>query len=331
MNTSWIVEGSDAFLEFLNQNMHRNYPIQDSCVVKTADNVYLPSSFLVDCQIVIPCESTQQAEAIDLNGFFVSHVMFYTSSVQVIISYQPASGSAFQCACSSAIILAEAQVEGYPTVTLTPAAGIPDGSPLKNLSGTLWIGTTANMAGLGSMHFEKSASQLFSRCIIPNTAASVTGITVLDSDGNVVKVLTGNVTVQMDDSIVVSYNGQSEKLEIGVDDTWLQTQIQQIVGADFHGAIKTINGQSPDDEGNFTISGLDCTDIKNYPNTNGIAVQNTCSKPCCGDESADLVDIKDSQQALQDKMNRVSENLNTFINSINNVETRLPSLVASRK
>ena len=82
------IENGQA-LEFLNQNMHRNYPIQDTCVVATADNVYLPSSFLVDCQIIIPCETQELRNGIDTSRFFVSAVMHYTNSVQVIISYQP--------------------------------------------------------------------------------------------------------------------------------------------------------------------------------------------------------------------------------------------------
>ena len=87
----------------------------------------------------------------------------------------------------------------------------------------------------------------------------------------------------------------------------------------------------PDDSGNFTISGLDCTDIKNVSGTHSLTVSNPCSKPCCSEDSGDLADIKDAQRSLQDKVDRISNELNTFINGINNVETRLPSLVASRE
>ena len=42
-------------LEWLNSNMHRNYPIVDNTVVEAnTPGVYLPSSFLVDLQLIVP-------------------------------------------------------------------------------------------------------------------------------------------------------------------------------------------------------------------------------------------------------------------------------------
>lgn len=319
-------------LEFLNQNMHRNYPVQDTCVVQTADGIYLPSSFIVDCQLLIPCSPDQQA-GIDTSRFFISAVNRYTNSFQILIGYQPEGGEAFACACSTAIVIVDGGI--YPmSVPLTAASGIPDNelyAPLLGLSGTLWIGTMANMTDLGSLSFTYATAALNSTCIVKTLTSTVTNLTVVDATGATVAELTGGVTLQMDESIELSYDSSTGTLQIGVAEEWLQTQLRNIVNSAAGAAIKTINGQSPDTEGNFVIAGLDCVSIKEVQDTNSITVSNPCSKPCCSDDSGDLADIRSSQDLLTDKVDRISENLNSFINSINNVETRLPSLVASRK
>ena len=325
-----------VLLEFLNQNMHRNYPIQDTCVVKTANNVYLPSSFLVDCQIIVPCLSDQQS-GIDTGRFFVYSVQQYTSSVQVIIGYQPETGDPFPCAASAAIVLSEEAQPPYPaTVTLTPAAGIPDNTenqnwdPLRKLSGTIWIGTTAGMSNLGSLAFAYDDAKLRSTCIVKTLIVEtlVRSLTIVDVNGTTLTELSGDVTLQAGEGIQIALAGGT--LSISADEDWVESKIHNILTT--AGApIQTINGQKPDNSGNFTISGLDCLDVKSYSGTNGIGVSNTCSKPCCSEESGDLADIRSMQDNLEGKVDRISENLNSFINSINNVETRLPSLVASRK
>ena len=335
MNTSWRVDGSDQLQEFLDQNMHRNYPIQDDCVVQAVDGTYLPSSFLVDCLITIPCTDDEQ-QAIDSSRFFVSSVNHYTNSVQVVISYQPEGGEAFQCAVSTAIVLDSSVSQSFKAkAKLTPASDIPDDvvyAPLKNLDGTLWIGTTADLVNLGTQRFIYANAALRSTCIVKNLEITdiVSTLTVLDSAGVPLATLSGNITLQTDGSVILEFDPVTNTLTIGVNDTWLNGKLNTL----FNGAgtpIKKINGQSPDANGNFTVSGLDCLDVKEFTGTNGIGISNTCSKPCCGEDSGDIADIQISQQSIKDKVDRISENLNSFINSINNVETRLPSLVASRK
>ena len=317
-----------VLLEFLNQNMHRNYPIYDNCVPRTTDNVYLPSSFLVDCKIIIPCD-TEQMNQIDTSRFFVSDVVFYTNSVQVLIGYQPDGDSAYVCASSSAIVLSDNPDQPYPAeIVLGPSGNPPDGSPLKNLSGKLWIGSTANMVNLGSLHFEYDNTKLSSSCIYKTPMSPVSSIRVLDSAGSVVAVLSGEVTIQASTGLLVSFD--EGVLSIGIDTAWLDDEINGMID-DSGSFIKTINGQRPDSTGNFVIAGIDCLTVSDNDNSSSLTVSNTCSKPCCGDESGDIADIRSAQDLLKDKMNRISSNLNTFINSINNVETRLPSLVASRK
>ena len=91
-------------LEWLNSNMHRNYPLVDSMVVQATNESYLPSSFLVDMQLVVP-----YVEGLDPAGFFISSIVRNATSFQVTIGYMTETGSdvqqGFDCAVSAAIPL----------------------------------------------------------------------------------------------------------------------------------------------------------------------------------------------------------------------------------
>lgn len=320
-------------LEFLTQNMHRNYPIQDTCIVESDDGTYLPSSFLVDLRLNIPSEDTVN---IDTSRFFISAVNHYTSSVQVVISYQPAVGNAFECACSSAIVTTGGGA--YPEeVPVTPAAGIPEGAtyePFRNMTGTLYIGTTADMVNLPSLKFSYENAAINPTCVVRTIFVQgfTTSITLLDEDGELVATLGGDAKIQAGPGILFSLatGTATPTVLVSVDMDWLASQVQEAV-EDAGTPIKQINNVLPDSEGNIIIRGLDCTSVDTIGNANSITISNTCSKPCCGEDSADLVDIKNSQQTLSTQVDRLTQSINSFIISLNNVETRLPSLVASRK
>ena len=91
-------------LEWLNSNMHRNYPIVDNTVVEAnTPGVYLPSSFLVDLQLIVP-----YVEGLDASKFFISAVTRNADSFQITIGYLISEVGAnvrmgFDCAVSSAI------------------------------------------------------------------------------------------------------------------------------------------------------------------------------------------------------------------------------------
>lgn len=318
-------------LEFLNQNMHRNYPIKDDCIVVAADGTYMPSSFLVDCRIDLRCEPGVNS-GIDTTRFFVSAINHYSGSVQVIISYQPENADPFPCACSSAIVYGtqEARVE------LTPAAGIPDGTQwdcLRGLTGGLWIGMTTGLENIGSLNFTYEHATINQVCIIKNLIVTqiIKGLTVVDISGHTYA-LTGDVVLESGNGVKFDYDPMTSKITMSVDEDALATMVSDIMdnlNVDGYKAIRTINSVKPDSNGNFKISGLDCTDVGNA--THGITITNPCSKPCCGDDSGDITDIQIAQQSVKDKVDRLTQNINALIISLNNVETRLPSLVASRK
>lgn len=318
-------------LEFLNQNMHRNYPIDDNCIVVAEDGTYLPSSFLTDCRIDLRCEPGVNS-GIDTSRFFVSAVNHYSGSVQVIISYQPENADSFPCACSSAIVFGTQSAR----VELTPAAGIPEGSQwdcMRRLTGGLWIGMTDGLENMGSLTFAYNNAAINQVCIIKNLIVTqiIEGLTVIDIAGQT-HALTGNVVLRAGNGIKFVYDETTNKITMMVDSEVLNDMVSDIlehVEMEGYKAIRTINSAHPDNKGNFTIAGLDCTTIGGAQN--GITISNPCSKPCCSEDSGDVADIKIAQQSVKDQVDRLTQNINALIISLNNVETRLPSLVASRK
>lgn len=320
-------------LEFLNQNMHRNYPLQDTQIVVSEDGVYLPSSFLVDLKMSIPCALSDTT--IDTSKFFVSAVTRYSTSLQVIISYMPESGEPFACACSMAIVETTGD---YPAmVTLTPAAGIPENTdeenwdPLRNLTGELWIGSTRELENLGSLSFTYDHAAINSTLItkVVHVSEIVSSVTIVDDSDTVIGTVSGEVKLHAGDGIDFELDPMTNTLTIKVDETWLSEQIQDIMTTEIGTPLKSINGVEPDLDGNININGLDCTEVQNV--AYGISISNSCSRPCCGEDSNDIADIRSSQELLSDQVSRITQSLNAFILSLNNVETRLPSLVASRK
>jgi hypothetical protein len=316
-------------LEFLNQNMHRNYPLQDTQVVVSEDGVYLPSSFLVDLKMSIPCKLGDSN--INAANFFVSAVNHYSASVQVVISYQYDAEHSFECACSPAIVTADGS---YPeVVTLTPAAGIPADTkwdPLRNLTGELWIGSTQEVANVSSLKFTYEHAAINPTLItkIVRVDEIMSSVTVLVGD-DVLGTISGEMKLKAGAGIAFVLDTNTNELTIKLDETWLSEQIQEIMATEVGTPLKSINGITPDSEGNLSIGGMDCTEVNNV--AYGITISNPCSRPCCGDESGDVADIQASQGLLKDQVERLTQSLNAFIISLNNVETRLPSLVASRK
>ena len=319
---------SSQSLEFLNQNMHRNYPLLDTQVVTSEDGVYLPSSFMVDLKMSIPCKLGNTDIA--ATRFFVSAVTRYSASVQVVISYQYDAEHSFECACSPEIVLADGS---YPAVvTLTPAAGIPSDAkwdPLRSLTGELWIGSLQEMANLSSMKFTYEHAAINPTLItkIVRVDEIVSSVDVMVGD-TLLGTVSGAVKLKAGDGISFELDTDTNELTIKVDDAWLEDQIQDIM-TDIGTPLRSINGVTPDSAGNLNIGGMDCTDVNNV--AYGIAISNPCSRPCCGDDSGDVADIKASQELLKDQVERLTQSMNAFIISLNNVETRLPSLVASRK
>ena len=333
-------------LEWLNGNMHRNYPLVDSMVVKSTTGAYLPSSFLLDLQLIVPF-----VEGIDSARFFISSVVRNASSIQVTIGYMisdPENSNArqgFDCAVSAAIPLnlqyTGADLDGSHVVKISAITaevapispsytyGIPAGyEALRNIRGTLYIGSCADMSNIGAMKFYYENAAIMQTCVyVEDKEAALQSLRLTDTHGTN-QVFTDDVTLHLDSALKAEILDKNN-VNIVIDPDFVidkvNSALQQIVG----NAIKSINGVKPDDTGDFQIVGQDCTLLDKQQS--GISISNPCAKPCCDQDGADSEEII---RALTDLTN-AKEVLNNYYTDlatkVNSMQARLSALIASRR
>ena len=331
-------------LEWLNSNMHRNYPLVDSMVVESTSNIFLPSSFLVDLQLVVP-----YVEGLDPARFFISSIVRNATSFQVTIGYMtaPLDGRArqgFDCAVSAAIPADLVLVDGYddndhviPISAITTAAtntsgsyqyGIPEAyAAMRGMRGLLYIGTCADMSNISALDFLYENSAIMQTCVfVESKSESLESLRLVDTYGTDAK-FTDDVTLILRDGIKTIINGSTVTLQMDPD--YINDKLNDLLGSAIGSAIKTINGLGPDATGNFRIDGLDCTNIE--ASGNGIGISNPCAQPCCDQGGADTAEISTALAdltAAKDVLNNYYSDLATKVNLL---QARLSSLIASRK
>jgi hypothetical protein len=85
----------------------------------------------------------------------------------------------------------------------------------------------------------------------------------------------------------------------------------------------------PDASGNIQITGLDCTDIR--ATAHGITINNPCAKPCCDQNGADTADITVALEQLNADKTALNNYYTDLATKVNSMQSRLASLIASRK
>ena len=327
--------------------MHRNYPLVDSMIVtaQAPQGVYLPSSFMVDMQLIVP-----YVEGIDPARFFVSSIVRNATSFQVTIGYMtvdPGTSTAdygFDCAVSGAIPVdlvfggestdAEHTIPISAITTVPPATdnsyqyGIPaDYAAMRGMRGSLYIGTCADMTNINAMKFRYQHSAIMQTCVyFESKEAGLESIRIVDSYTTNAK-FTDDVTLTIGRGIKATVVGNEVRLDL--DERAIVDKLNELLRTNGGIPIKRINGILPDAFGNFTLAGEDCTLITNQEA--GVSISNPCSKPCCdqnGIDSAEVTQALTELLAAKDVLNNYYTDLATKVNLM---QARLSSLIASRK
>ena len=333
---------SSNALEWLNKNMHSNYPIVDDCVVKSTTGEYVPSSLLADLSLVV----SPLGDEASYNRFFISSIERAGSAIRVAISYKPAQGVPFVCAITPSIpiSLRAGDTVADRTFPLVAAAGISlEYSQLRNLTGLLIIGSCVDIQTAGSYYLEYENATILSTRIL-QIPSGLYSVSVLGSNDEEQAVFTSDFTIRAGDGIHLSVMDKppseegleaSQVLVIRREETAAETaaelktvsdviaKIRELLGR----PITSISGVSPDSTGNINLIGEDCTEITGT--TAGVIISNPCSKPCCGE--AGLSEATTSLQALEEAKNRLVAYFEALSNNINSMQSRLSSLIASRR
>lgn len=334
-------------LEWLDGNMHRNYPIADSCTCESASGIVLPSSFLADIDINVPLTADSTAN----ERFFVSAVLRHGAYVSVEISFRTADGTDIVCAMSDPISLALRntdpitgdQANGVPsrTIALAPVA-VADGDYkwLESLTGSLVVGTCADMQDTGNLTFPflrdgNEVSTILS-VRVHLVDAGITSITAIGTNGTT-SVIHNNMILQAGDGVDFETSTAADgtpvllikRVSTAADSQPRYTSVEDVIDAVFAQIgqpITSINGLPPTEDGNFEIAGDDCTAVSES-GEHSLFIQNPCAKPCCTDDTPE--DVEAAIATLTEGEARLQEYYQSISALVNSLQARLASLIVS--
>ena len=305
---------SQTLQEFLDANLHRVYPLEDSASGIDVTNTFvLPSNFITNLFLCVPDEV-----GITVDNFYVQRIVARTSFIDVYIGYNDVEVTAplgvFKDIATDAPI--------HSTYIFTPAQLQTNDqfTPLFHMSGQITIGTTESMVELlGSWEFD----YVEGRIIAANVSRGLLNVQYISIDG---RLFTGTVKFIEGANLVIDINQQiiagdtvtflTFNATLSADST-LQIVNDEDMLAAFNTTygglpINTINGLLPDVDRNFTLTAADCTTITTTGN--GLTFENPCARPCC-DEDVQI------QAILSDMANLNERYANLFTAYENNAIT----------
>lgn len=322
-------------VEWLNNNMHRNYPLKDDCSAISSTGMYMPTSFLVDMNISISDTGDDSANL----RFFLSRIINTGINAKVVISYQSPAGLFFECLISEDIPLSLTASDSIEDrlFNLVPTSTIPDEyiDVFNTAKANLIVGTCSDIYISGGMEFDYDTaviSPMTINIVSINKTSTIDSVTFLDYNGNEIGTVTDDFVIQAGNGIDISidYSGEFPVVSIHrVEDS--STSIMSV--DDIVNAVKTslgnpitsINGVTPIN-GNVTILGQSCTTITS--GAGSISISNPCSQPCCtGNEAENNAAIN----TLNDYATRLIQYFESMSTIVTSLQSRLSALIAYRK
>jgi hypothetical protein len=313
---------SQTLQEFLDNNLHRVFPLEDSAPGWDINGVFqLPSTLISNLFLCVP-----DLPAIDVSKFYIQRIVIRTSFVDIYIGYDDAAVTeplgVFKSIDTTAPV--------HSTYTFTPSElqTNDDFTPLYHMSGQITMGTfNEALALLGSWEFDYTNGQLVAG-IISKGLLNVQYISINGRlfTGNVKLVEGANIVFEVDEQTVGSETityitcnatlAADSDLQV-VNDEDILTAFQLLYGGV---PINTINGLLPDSERNFTLTAADCTTIT--PNQNGLTIENPCARPCC-EEDENVVRILEDIANLNERYANLDSHYNTVSTAMQEMQNKL--------
>lgn len=310
--------------EWCDQNLHNRYPIAESCDCIAVSGVVLPSSFLVDAQIVAPSTSAD-----DRGKFFISSVVCTGNSFVVEISYLYGADNARLC-------LRSEPIPEYPEGDVDIDSRTKQLLPVESDSGMygfLVVGTCADMHGIGLLQFLYQHARINSQRVLI-TSPVLSSVTFVDGDRS--HVFNSDFTIQAGDGIGFEFPAADaskvivKRVKTAQEAAYDNNSIEDAINnAVFRAGnpIRRINNVSPDSNGDIKLLPGDCVDIKK--GASSLMLSNPCSRPCCGDTS--IGDVREALNNMNQARERLEKYYEALTRNISDMQARLSSMIVASR
>ena len=298
---------------WLNQNLLRNYPFEDEVSRVANSGAQLPNVLIADISLPVPIGTLDPADV------FIQQVVGFATGVAISLADRNAPSTTI--ASTTVFSASHERLDSY---TLTGQG------TLLGIIGRITLGDPKTLLEIAKATYDFRLSPANSRlvvsCIRPYLQG-VTGIQVTDSETGETTTLTGVIGIEAGDNMVFDVNPNELVLNSGLLDPGTDEDddcgCENSLGADgttgTGDPIMSINGIEPDENGDFTIEGIDCTDVN--PITYGLEIIDTCSTPCCGCDQIDI--LYQALQAVENEVGRLQEVEEQLRGRIDNLQTVL--------
>lgn len=298
--------GSVSGVEWYNQNALRKFPLTDTATSKDITGTFeLPNDLLVDLIIPVP-----SASSYDPSGFYLSEVSVFGQGVVLAFSY------------TDGVTPVEiARLSVSKTHVKNASYFINGVGAYSDVVGRATIGVLDSILNFGGVYqFDLSGGRLIPTVIRPD----IRGVTSLRvrNGGETSNPLYGDIELVAGSNVLLEVDtggGNNNIIINAINGNNLDAACECLADADrpLPGCIRTINGVPAASNGNFQISTVGC--IAATALTNGIKLEDTCSKPCC--TSSEL-------QTIVNAMTTLSNDVRSQGFTMKQLETRILQLSA---
>ena len=310
-------------LEWLDDNSHRKFPLDDSASgTDTTGAQTLPTSLITDLFLCVPTSA-------DITKFFLSSVLIGRYFVNIEISYAKPDTSEIVVCRFTNIPTSQANNSVYYAEPADQA--LTADLPFTKLTGALVIGRcTEALAMPGYYAFTKIAGLLLASRISQ-------GLAVLQQITVGSRIYTGNIVLKEGTNVKMTpvYDAGTDTTTITidasiaspadlprplVDDASVLYNLTVLYGRPIH----TINSIPPGANYDFQIRGLDCTLDAALPTGAGITFANSACKPCCDKSMLDAAYAAIAE--LNKRYSRMESYYENIGRNVNELQARMVAL-----
>jgi hypothetical protein len=258
-------------LEFLNHNSQRSYPLATwGNKVDTSGAIRIPDALILALDFPIHSGIT-----VDPSRFFIRQLAIYPTGINVSIGYDNLTAAGIQVASVNVANSSHTEYRSY---------AVPGSDAFDDSVGRIVFGDLSAIADfpIGVFNFLPSATPIEVSAIRP-MIRGVSSVTVVSGGSRSVP-LYGDIEFRAGANFRITVNQADTPTPEIVFSAISGEGLNDVCGCDDDTSnstpIRFINGIPPLPNGNYRILGDDCLRVK--PITNGLQLEDVCSKPCCG-------------------------------------------------